>query len=150
MKITLIVACIILFSYFPLFSYAGNQEISIGYGIGQNGVSLLSAKVSQQLYPNLWGSLRLTRHTNDGTVHVLSTELEARKKCHSVYFLAFAGLGYGVEKDPAQDIEVSTIGHWGGGIGYKNFQLRASHWSNPFENHEYGHNIISLQWGINF
>ena len=133
-----------------LISHAQAAELSVGGGFGQNNVNMVGIQISQPIHKNLLGTFQLTRHGNDGTVDIFSLGLEARKPFGSIYLLAFAGLGYGKAHGYPQDIEVSTIGHWGGGIGYKNFQLRASHWSNPFEHNEYGHNILSLRWGVTF
>ena len=131
-----------------LISPAHATELSVGGGCGQNDVNMVSIQISQPIHKNLFGTFQIAHHGNDGAVDIFSFGLEARQSFGSIYLMAFAGLGYGKAHGYPQDIAVSTIGHWGGGIGYKNFQLRVSHWSNPFEHDEYGHNVLSLHWEI--
>jgi len=140
---------IILFMFIPTIAYSMDYCLSVGAGAGQNEVSTKSIRFDVGENINNWHlsiGIEGSKHYNDGTVNIFSGELQVKRMFGKKYICIFAGLGHAFNNN-AEDLADSTIGKWGTGIGiiykYIDVQLRFTHSSNPFEQDEYGHNVIS-------
>lgn len=133
--LTVVVFVSLLLAFLGVLDKCGSADL--GYAVGQNGVRMVEFN---------WGKFNYARHINDGTYDIFSVRLAYSKAFGATNVSAFAGIGYGHSGGTPQDLAGSTIGHWGIQATYKALGLRISHWSNPFANSEYGHNMLTLFW----
>jgi len=131
-------------------AYPAEHTLFVGAGIGQNNVTTKSVRYEESWTIDCWNVgpvAELSFHRNDGKADIASLELQLRRLFNSLYTCVFAGIGHAFHVGGTEDLAGRTIGKWGAGVGVRtkrfDVQLRVTHSSNPFENHEYGHNVLS-------